>query len=150
MSERIRGQEQTIRFIVEGTPRAGSWLKILDFEERPDQEIKKTGFLGEPTNDGDIQHSGFDLSWTLHELDAEITEFLSETVRREENHEPPQKVRVQVMTRYRDPAQPTRQRTYYAGVVKVDSDSFRGRTDYVEIKMSAFFKSRRSEIGERI
>lgn len=148
MSERTRGQEKTIRFIVEGKPVSGSWLKITDFEHRPDTDIKKTSFLGEAQKDGDVQHSGHDLSWTQQELDAQLAKFLDELIRREEEHEPPQKVRIQVLTTYRDPALPTRTETYYGGVLKVDSNGFRGREEYNEFKMSAFFKHRRAEDGE--
>src|SRR5262245_58655921 len=97
MTLRQRGEEVAVRFINDGTPMVGSWLKVMDLEVTPQQDLKETDFLGETTTDYDRQHHGWGISWTWHNLDAELVDYLDKLVEREANHQAPEDLRVQVM-----------------------------------------------------
>src|SRR5262249_43235385 len=105
---------------------------------------KETDFLGEPETDLDIQHHGHDLTATLENLDSSLVDFLDELIDREENHEAPQDVQTQLLYAYREPGNPKKLVTYYNGQVKVDSEGFRGRKEYVETKISMKYQKRRT------
>jgi hypothetical protein len=144
MSQRIRGEEISVRFLRNGTPLAGSWLKCQDFEVTPRTDLKETDFLGESETDVDIQHHGFDLSFTLHNLDGQTIEFLDDLIANEEAHQAPDDVRVQALYSYRTPGQRKRVVTYFSGVVKVASEGFRSRKEYVETKFEGKYQKRKT------
>jgi len=146
MSLRQRGQEITIRFLVDSVPVGDSWTKVRDAEHTPRTDHKETDFLGEPFTDLDIQHHGHDISVTLENVGPELEDFLQELIDREENHEAPQDVQCQVLKAYREPGKRKRMITYYDGSAKVDSDAFRGRKEYTEVKVSLKYKKRRTVV----
>jgi len=144
MSLRQRGEEIAVRFLKNGTPLNGSWLKVQDFEVTTQQDLKETDFLGETETDYDRQHHGYALSWTMHNLDAQLIAYLDEIVANEVAHAKPEDIRVQVLYSFRDPAVKKQVVTYYQGVVKVASEGFRGRKEYVETKFEARFQKRKT------
>jgi hypothetical protein len=144
MSLRIRGEEISVRFLVDGSPQGRSWLKVQDFDVTPRTDLKETDFLGEPETDVDIQHHGFDLTWTIHNLDAAAIEFLDQLVENEEEHVAPADVRVQVLYSYRQGGERSRLVTYYNGVTKVTSEGFRSRKEYVETKFEGKYQKRKT------
>jgi hypothetical protein len=144
MSSRIRGEEISVRFMRNGAPLGGSFLKVQDFEVTPRTDLKETDFLGETETDTDIQHHGFDVSWSMHNLDAQTMDFLDDLIQNEEEHNFPDDVRVQVLYSYRGGTDRNRVVTYYRGVVKVSSEGFRSRKEYVETKCEGKFAKRKT------
>jgi hypothetical protein len=146
MSERSRGQEKSVRFLIENQQVVGSWTKVMDLEITPQTDLPKTDFLGEKKSDIDIQHNGFDGSFTLQHLDAQLIAFLDEIDRREEAGEPPQSVQVQVRYSFRSPTVKKRIVTYFNGHMKVASESDRDRKAYSETKFEFSYQSRRTVV----
>lgn len=144
MTLRQRGEEMAVRFIKDGTPMVGSWLKVQDLEVTPQMDLKESDFLGEPVTDYDRQHNGFGLAWTWHVLDAELIAYLDEIVGNEANHQAPEDLRVQVMYSFRDPTKRPVVVTYYNGVCKISSEGFRGRKEYVEVKCEGRYQLRKT------
>ena len=77
-AERIRGQEDAVKIIIDGVPMTGSWTKVMDFEETPQDELTRTGFAGQPTDDIDENHNGYDISFTLQVLDSKLMDYQDE------------------------------------------------------------------------
>jgi len=138
----LRGQEITVGFIVEGIPQVGSFTRVIDFNARPDTEIKKIDHLGEPETDFDIQHHGWELSMTVHVEDSAILDYTEELILREQEHTSPQSVSLQVTYSFRDDATPNKQVTYYGVVLKQEDDGFRGRKEHLEVKLVGNAKRR--------
>lgn len=145
MSLRQRGEEIAIRFVKDGTPMVGSWLKVQDFEVTPQQDLKETDFLGETETDYDRQHHGYGIAWTWHNLDASLVAYLDEIVDAEANHQAPEDLRVQVMYSFRDPTKRPLVVTYYNGVCRISSEGFRGRKEYVETKCEGRYQKRKTQ-----
>lgn len=146
MSLRQRGEEISVRFILEGAPMPGSWQKVSDLEVTPQQDLKESDFLGESTTDYDRQHHGFGLTWTFHNLDRLLVEYLDSVVDTEAQHQAPEDLRVQVLYSYRDPDQRPLVVTYFNGVTKIASESFGGRKEYVTTKCEARYRQRKTVV----
>src|SRR5262252_2087769 len=142
MSLRQRGEEVSVRFLLNNAPMGGSWLKVQDFEVTPQEDLKESDFLGESETDYDRQHHGYSLTWTCHILDGALLDYLDQVAAAEAAHLAPEDLRVQVLYAFRDPTVKKRVVTYYRGVVKVASEGFRGRKEYVETKFEARYQKR--------
>lgn len=137
MSERIRGADIFLKIVVDGTPLDGSFTKVTKFMAKPRATITETGFVGEPVDDLDTQHHGWDLSWGIHNLDSKAVDFYDDLVAREENHTQPQNIQVHVQYNYRTPGIQNKYLVYY-GVKAIQGDEgFNGRKDYIETSYEA-------------
>lgn len=103
MSIRIRGQEATIRLQIEGVPQQGSFLKTLDFELNPRQDIQETDFNGEPETDIDLMHHGYDYKFTSHVVDDITIRYLMDVTDRHALGLAPPRVTLSVVLAYREP-----------------------------------------------
>src|SRR4051794_12919065 len=104
MSQRMRGQEATIRVAVDGVIQAGSMFKVKDFTTTPRQDINETDYTGEDETDLDFQHHGFDLSWSVDMLDDTTQKLLSTLVQRELDHQKHPEITVTVIYTFREGA----------------------------------------------
>lgn len=119
MSIRIRGQEATIRLQVEGRPQTGSFLKTLDFELTPRQDLQETDFNGEAETDIDLMHHGYDFKFTAHVVDDSTIAYLRDVADRHATGQAPPRVTLVVILAYREPGARPRSIVLPASVMKV-------------------------------
>lgn len=139
---RIRGQEVTMRVAVDGQIQAGSFFKVTDFEVTPRSDLVEESFLGEPEDDIDFQHHGFDLKWSIHNSDARALELLSTLVQRNQDRQAPPDVTITVIYAFRDEATRNQVEVYHDVLLRITSTGFTGRKDYVVTGFEAKCKRR--------
>lgn len=145
MSARIRGQEVTIRLAIDGQPQiSNSWVKATEFTSTPRTDLTEEPFLGELEDDLDIQHHGFDLSFTLQIQDGAVIDFLEDIIRNEQRRRPHPDIVVQVVYNFRQPDTPSRIEIYRGVFLKVNEQSFSGRKDFVTFSIEG--KAKRKEV----
>jgi hypothetical protein len=145
MSQRLRGQEATIRVAVDGQIQAGSMFKVKDFTVTPRQDLVETDYTGEDETDLDFQHHGFDLAWSVDMLDDTTIKLLTTLVARELAHENHPNITVTVIYAFREGAAVGGGRiVVYHGnmVLKQGDEGFGGRKEYVGVKYEAKCKKR--------
>lgn len=131
MSARIRGQEIAVRFTLGGEPLGGSFLKLTEFTATPRTDINEEPFLGELEDDLDIQHHGWDFSFTVQIDDHQTIDFLNEIVRREQNAIKHPSITMTVFYTFREPTAKARTVIYRDVFLKVTEEGFGGRKDFV-------------------
>jgi hypothetical protein len=139
----IRGQEITMRVSVSGQLQVGTMLRCKTFTATPRTDLIEDDYLGESQTEVDLQHHGFDLNAEFDEDGAQALDYLTETTRREEAHEPPQRVTITVMTRYRDGVTRPRVEVYPDVVWKLSERSFKGRKERVPNTFDGKCKTRK-------
>ena len=82
-SNRIRGQEATLRIMVDGALQGGSFIKVENFKITPKADLPDSDFLGEKESEPDVQVHGYNFSFTCHEEDSVLTDLYLEIARRE-------------------------------------------------------------------
>lgn len=142
MSQRIRGQEQTIRIQIDGQVQAGSFFKLTEFTSTPRTDLVEESFLGELEDDIDIQHHGWDMSFTVQILDSLVLQFQQQIIEREQNALPHPDITLTVITRFRDPTIDNQVEVYHDVFLKVNETSMSGRKDYVTASFEAKAKRR--------
>jgi hypothetical protein len=132
MSARIRGQEAVVSFAVAGIgPLSGSFTKIKDFTATPRTDLVETDYLGETFTDLDVQHQGWDFSFTLDEEDGKSLEYIAQLMSNEENNVAPASVMMQVVFNYRKSGEATKSMTFSDVVMKANDINLSGRKDYI-------------------
>lgn len=156
MSTRIRGQEALISVTVDDEVAAafglagqivGSFFKVRDFTVTPRTDLTEEGFLGEAFDDIDIQHHGYDFSFTIDETDAAAINFLSLITYKESASLRPTEVGLTVSYTYRDSAVLPRSETYIGCLLKVASRTIGGRKEYIQTAIEGKAKDREVFIG---
>lgn len=145
MTQRMRGQEATIRIAVDGVIQRGSMFKVRDFSATPRQDITETSYVGETEDDLDFQHHGFDLSWSVDMLDDTTIDLLSKIISREQNGEAHPEITVTVIYLFREGAAAGGGKivVYHTNmVIKQGDESFGSRKEYISIKYEAKCKKR--------
>lgn len=104
MSQRMRGQEATIRIAVDGKLQKGSFFKVKDFTVTPKTDIKEEDYLGEQESDLDLQHHGFGGSFTVDILDDATLNLLTTIVDRELQHLKQPEITITVIYAFREGA----------------------------------------------
>ncbi len=132
MSERIRGQETTLQVLVDGEQLSGSFTKVSDFKLTPRTDLSDSPFLGETEDEPDIQHHGYDFSFSTHEMDNKAVQLLMNMVARLTAGLPVQVINLVVIKRYRDPAAGTAAQVLQQCMLKLDGQDFGGRKDYIK------------------
>ena len=140
MSLRVRGQEATIKVIVDGVPKTGSWAKVKNFTLTPRSDIIEEDYLGEAQSDLDIQFHGYDAAWEVDNEDEGSLEYLAELALREEEHTRPQDVTIQVFLAFRESGARDQAIVLYNAFVKVAEIGFGGRKEYITTKYEAKVK----------
>lgn len=131
MSQRIRGQEITARLQVDGQLQDGSLFKLTEFTETPRTDLVEEEFLGELESDLDIQHHGFDFSFTVQIQDELVLNFLQTIVDREQQALPHPDITMTIITTFRDAVTPSQVEVFHDVFLKVNEFGFSGRKDYV-------------------
>jgi len=127
MSFRTRGQENTITIRVEGKELV---LQSEDFTITVNNEVMKTDFMGETASDLDYMHDGYDFSFSAHEADDSVLQFVAESDRRDGLGLAPQLCSVSVATLFRDGRRAVQ--VFPAAIMIVKDRSFGGRKEYTK------------------
>ena len=142
MSQRIRGQEATIRINVDGEIQEGTFFKVPDFTVTPRQDLVETPFLGETEDDIDFQHHGYDFSFSVQNQDEKALEFLSTIVDREAAHEQHPKITLVVIYAFRAGLGKDKAEVYRDVFLKIGEQGFSGRKEYVTTSFEGKCKKR--------
>lgn len=139
MSQRTRGSESTLQVIVDNDLKGGSWAKVLDWEITPRESVDETGFTGEQLDDTDFQHSGYDFSMTLEELDQKLRDVHIDMVAREQARQAYPDVVLVLTIKHRAGVAPE---VLVCEGAKFKFDSFAGssKKDPIKTKISGKFK----------
>lgn len=132
MAARIRGQEVTLQVIVDGDQKGGSFMKVENFELSPRSELVDTDFLGEKESEQDVNHHGFDFTFSTHESDEKPFDLMQQIVAAEQKAIPYPAINVVVIYKYRDPSVPSRVMVLENCRLKLDKHEVSGRKDFVK------------------
>lgn len=127
---RIRGQHTTMNVLFDDVPQRGSFAKCERVRIRPDNAFEKTAFVGETEADYTVSHSGFEVEVTIHKQDDKAQAYYQDLTERLALGQAPASVKVQFITKYIDPATPTRTVTYGPAVGKVDEEEISGQKEF--------------------
>lgn len=141
MSERLRGQEVTLQVVVDGDVKTGSFAKVTDFEWSPRQDITEVPFLGEVEDDLDLQHHGFDFSFSLQQQDRKVHDLLILQVAREKARTRQPVINLVVTYAYRAGLDAAQTLVFENVKMKLDSSGAPGRKEYVGAKFSGKCKT---------
>ena len=145
MSARIRGQEAFVNFAVAGIGLLeGSFAKVKEFSVTARTDLIEEGYLGETFDDLDVQHHGFDFSFTIDEQDSVSLDYLTTLLNNEEANTAPASVTMQVTINYREAGVATKRLIFTDVVMKVNELGFPSRKDYVNTSFEG--KSKRLTI----
>jgi hypothetical protein len=142
MSLRIRGQEVTLRVAIDGVVKEGSMFKVTDFTTTPRTDLQEADYIGESETDLDIQHHGFDFSFSVDMQDGVTIDLLDDIANRNANAETPQYVTVTVMYTMREANTSGRIVVYHDCFIKVDEEGAPGRKERIKTKFTCKAKSR--------
>lgn len=146
MSQRIRGQEVTMRVAVDGRVQRGSFFKVTEFTATPRTDLNEDSFLGELEDDIDIMHHGFDLSFTIQHQDQGALNFLTSIVALEQAAQQHPDIDITVIYAYRGEQGAQDQIEVYHDVfLKMNETAFGGRKEYVTSSFEGKCK-RRSQL----
>ena len=143
MSQRIRGQEITLRVAVDGQTQRGSFFKVTEVSITPRTDLNEEDFLGELESDIDIQHHGYDMEFTVQHQDQAVLDYLSTIVQLEQQALQHPKITITVTYTYRGEAGANDQvEVYYDVFLKPNEVSMSGRKEYVTSSFMAKCKKR--------
>lgn len=141
----IRGEEVTLRFVIDGDHQAGSFLKVVNFKVTPKADLTESDFVGDKESENDFQHHGFDFSFELQDEDGKAWEVYDKLVLADRNGASIPKMDIVAVYKYRDLAKPSKTRVLERAVFKLDSHDVNGRKEYVKNSFSG--KARRCSAG---
>jgi hypothetical protein len=131
MPERIRGQETTVNIVQSGEILSGSFAQVLSFRWNPRADLTDTSFLGEDTDEPDIQHHGYDFSFSIQQRDNTAVASYMRVVTTQANNLPNERITIVFTKRYRDPSVPAVTLSFTPALIKLDSEEFGGRKEYI-------------------
>src|SRR5690348_10524757 len=103
MSQKMRGQELTMRIAVDGIVQGGSMIKLTDFTATPRMDINEDDYLGEKETDLDVQYHGWDLGFSIDYEDSVAIELVEDIITRESNNEQHPRITITVIYTFREP-----------------------------------------------
>lgn len=145
MATRIRGQETFVQVVVDGALLAGSFQKVDNFKFSSRADITNTGFLGETEDEPDIQHHGYDFSFTIHEMDNKAMEVWDNVVSTLQQGIAQPAVNIVYLKRYRDPSIKPVSITFQSAKLKLDSQEASSRKDFVKSMFSGSCKRKKTK-----
>lgn len=142
MSQKMRGQEVTLRVAVNGVVQEGSMLKVTDFTATPRTDLVEDDYLGEQETDIDIQHHGWDLAWNVDYQDSVAMEFFEGILSNEANQEAHPKITITAIYTFREPGVRGKIEVYRNVFCKQSEQSAGGRKEKVKGKFEGKCKKR--------
>lgn len=123
--------------IIDGVQQQGSFSKVENFKWNPRQDLTDSDFVGETESEPDVMHHGFDVSFSIHEMDNSAVEAALMTfVDALTAGLPLPKVNLVFIKKYRDPAIPVKTLIFQNVKLKLDSQEASSRKDYVKSSFS--------------
>lgn len=142
MSLKTRGQEVKMQIAVDGVIQGGSMIKVKDFTATPRTDLNEDDYIGEQETDLDIQHHGWDMSWSVDTIDATALNLTDDIIEREQAHTSHPDITISVTYTFREPGTRGRMYVFHEVFVKEDEEGAGGRKDKHKIKFSAKAKRR--------
>lgn len=142
MSLKMRGQEVTMRMTVDGVLQQGSMFKATDWMATPRTDLNEDDYLGEQETDLDIQHHGWDLSFSVHTTDATALDLIDEIIDREDQHVAHPDIKLTVVYLFREPNVPGKIYIYHEVFLKADEEGAGGRKEKHKVKFTGKAKKR--------
>ena len=142
MSLRIRGSEVTVRIAVDGAVLQGSMIKLQEFTATPRTDLMEEDYLGELETDLDIQHHGWDLSFTVHQQDETTLQLFETIIDRERAQQRHPDITMTVIYRFREELANNRVEVYHDVFLKITEQGFSGRKEYVSVGFEGKSKRR--------
>lgn len=135
-SKSIRGQEVTLRFVVDGVQQGGSFLKVENWKVTPRTDLMESDFVGDLESEEDLQHHGFDFSFTLQDELGETFAIMDLVYERLRLGLPVPKIDIVAIYKYRSSSAPSKTRVCERATFKLDSHDVNGRKEYVKNSFS--------------
>jgi len=129
---RIRGQETTGQLVVDGKLLLGSFAKLENWAFKPISDIKDSDFVGEAESEFDVQHHGWEVSFTIHEQDGQAMQTYLQIVAALEAGIAMPNFNFVVIESYRDPSVPLSTYVCQDLKLKLDEHAASGRKEYVK------------------
>lgn len=142
MSQKMRGQELTMRIAVDGIVQGGSMIKLTDFTATPRMDLNEDDYLGEKETDLDVQYHGWDLGFSIDYEDSVAIELVEDIITREINNEQHPRITITVIYTFREPGKRGKIAVYRDVFLKPDEESAGGRKEKVKGKFSGKCKKR--------
>lgn len=144
-AQRTKGQDTSLVVVVDGQPQAGSFSKVEQFDWKPLDEIQNTDFLGESESDFDIQHDGYEVSFTIEELEnGPVDNVLLPLVAKLKAGDTLPSVTLVFVKRFRDPSLPIKTLEFQSVKLILNSQSAAARKDYVKSSFTGRCKTMES------
>lgn len=135
---RIKGRHVHLYAIIDGKTQVGSFTKVESWSHKPDAKIDKTEFIGQAFAEGDVEMSGHDFSFTVHEEDTEAMDYWDNLASKYEAGQQLPDVAIVVITNYLNPAVPAKTETFQECVLKHDERNASSKKDYVKNMFTGF------------
>jgi len=142
MADRIRGQETTLQFVVDGKLLEGSFAKVTDWKMTPRAELPEVGFCGETEDDVDFMHHGYDFNCSVQELDPAVMDLYDDLVARNRAGQEMPKIQIIAIHKYRSTVIPSKTQILKSVKLKLDEHGAGGRKDYVKNTLSGKCKTK--------
>lgn len=142
MSTRIRGQEYSAYLVVDGATLLGSFAKMDSFSAKPRADLTDSDFLGETESEPDLMNHGWDMSFTIDQLDDQAAVLWDNLVSQLDAGAILSRINIVVIKTFRDPSVPAATHVYQNCRLKLDDETSGSRKDYVKNSFSAKCKTR--------
>lgn len=143
MAQKSRGQQLTLRVAIgDKGPRSGSMLKVNDWTVTYRTDLNEDEYLGENETDIDIQHNGFDFSFSVDTTDDEALKIADEIIAAEQNHEEHPQITITSVLVFRTPGKRSRMNVYHECFLKIDEEGSGGRKEKYRVQFSGKAKRR--------
>lgn len=144
-AQRTKGQDVSLVVVVDGQPQAGSFAKVESFNWKPLDEIQTTDFLGESESDFDIQHDGYEVNFTIEELEnLAVDNVLLPLVKSLKDGNTMPSVTLVFVKRFRDPALPIKTLEFQNVKLILNSQEAGSRKDFVKSSFTGRCKTMES------
>ena len=144
MSLKMRGQEVTIRVAVDGVIQTGSMFKATDWTATPRTDLKEDDYMGEQETDLDIQHNGWDMSFSVDTIDDAALNLIDLIIANEQQHIAHPDITFTVIYTFREPGTRGKIYIYHQVYMKADEEGAAGRKDKHKVKFSCKAKKRQA------
>lgn len=131
MSQRIRGKEATVQLVVDGDLKGGSFVKVTEFDLTPRTDIVEQAFVGEVEDDLDINHKGYDFTFSTHMQDSKTIKLFLAIVDRERARKAHPAINLVVTFQYRSATEPAETIVLENCFMKMDSAKIGGGNEYI-------------------
>lgn len=142
MSLKLRGQEVTLRISVNGVTQRGAMFKATNWSAKPRTDLKEDDYLGEQETDLDVQHNGWDLEFSVDNIDTTALDIIDQIIENERLHVAHPDITITAIYNFREPDARARAYIYHSVFMKGDEEGAGGRKDVHKTKFSAKAKER--------